>query len=312
MRRTLIALCFIACAAVASAVEHPVSILGRVYVDTNCNGCIDSEDALVDGVNIQLQKSGGSVVGIAQTGEFGLKGVYAFPSDMAPVAPNTGTNYTLTMLLPKGYTARNAVPGPFASRLNSSSMKFNLPTSVTGTQSYYDFLLKRCGDFFTLSQCGWSGLGRHGCYSHGLEDIFTDVYGTDGVTIGGGFTMTFTSAQKTLRFFSQSGTSKVLTNSYVNPTGHFGSLSGELLALQLAVDLSDHGVTTAFLGDLRLRYGLLHGLSIREVLAMANAAFGGDLSVLPAGVTLAKLEDVLENINENFDGGEDDNRYISW
>lgn len=294
------------------AVEHPVSVLGRVYIDVNCNGCIDSDDVLVNGVNIQLQKANGEVVGVAQTGEFGLPGVYAFPSDLAPISPQTGSTYSLSVLYPNGYYPRNARPGPYSQKINNGTLRFNLPTSFENTASSYDFLLKRNGCFFTENQCGW-GSSWHWCWHNDfLTSYFCDVYGSDGVTIGGDKSLTFTSAYAIKRFLPQSGSARVLSGSAVNPSNSRGDFAGNVLALQLSVDFSDKGVTTAFLGEQRIRYGAMRDSSVREVLAIANQVLGGNLGALPEGVSLSKLNQIVEKILENYDGGREDHGYLDW
>jgi hypothetical protein len=312
MRRALLAFLCLAAAAMGAAVEHPVSVLGRVYIDVNCNGCIDEEDVLVNGVSIQLQKANGEVVGIAQTGEFGVQGLYAFPSDLAPVSPETGTTYNLAVMYPNGYYPKNARPGPYSQKINNGTLRFNLPTSFENTASSYDFLLKRNGCFFTENQCGW-GHTWHWCWqSDFLTGYFEDVYGNGPVTIGGEKTLSFTSAAAIKRFLPQNGSPKILTSSAQNPTNNRGEFSGNVLALQLSVDFSDKGVTTAFLGEQRIRHGAMQGTTVREVLRIANEVLGGNLDALPSGVSLSKLNQVVENIVENYDGGHEDHRYLDW
>lgn len=312
MRKALFALLCVAGAAMGMAVEHPVSVLGKVYVDVNCNGCIDEEDVAVDNVSVQLAKQGGPVMGIAKTGEFGVPGLYAFPSDIAPVSPETGSTYTLTVLLPNGYYARAVKPGPFSTRVNNGSMKFNLPTSFANTASSYDFLLKRNGCFFTENQCGW-GNSWHWCWrSDFLTGYFDDVYGSDGVTIGGANNLHFSSPRAVKNFLPQFGYDRPLTASAVDPRNDRGEFAGDVLALQLSVDFSDKGITTAFLGQQRVRYGALAGKTVREVLDLANQVLGGNLAVLPSGVTFSKLVQTVSKIIENYDGGREDHGYLDW
>lgn len=301
MRNALIGLALLSVCATAGAVEHPVSVLGRVYIDSNCNGVIDSSDVLVDGVNISMQLSNGTVVGVAQTGEFGLKGVYAFPSDMAPVAPNTGTDYTLTVLLPQGFSRKDAIPGPYSTKVNTGTLKFNLPTSVTGTSSSYNFLIKQSSCFYSDTQCGWGTLPR--CYNDTfLSAHFHDVYGTNPVVIGGINTLSFTTARAIADFLPQNAPVRVLTASAVDPhSSRLSDLAGNVLALQLNVDFSDTGVTTAFFGSLHLLMGPMAGMTVRDVLTIGNKVLGGDLTALPAGVNICDLNDVIERINQNFE-----------
>lgn len=293
----LLTISSLALAGTASAIDHPVSVLGRVYVDANCNGVIDSQDILVDGASVELIKADGTVLGVAQTGEFGLDGVYAFPSDMAPVSPNTGANYTLALLIPTGYMARNAVPGPFSTKKSNTAIGFNLPEATVGTSSGYDFLISQRSPFFTRSECSWGAPPRCGGESF-LNDHFAEVYGTAGVTIGGNFKLTFTTARAVQNFLPQNGSSRVLTANATNPTSaYISELAGQLLALQLNVDFSDAGVTTAFLGNLELKTGALAGYSVRDLLTIGNQVLGGDTSALPTGISISTLTDAITRIN---------------
>jgi hypothetical protein len=215
-------------------------------------------------------------------------------------------------LLPNGYYARNAFPGPHSQKINNGTLRFNLPTSFQNTASSYDFLLKRNGCFFTENQCGW-GRSWHWCWhSDFLTSYFDDVYGSGPVTIGGDETLSFTSASAIKRFLPQFGMVKVLSSSAVNPMNNRGEFAGNVLALQLSVDFSDKGVTTAFLGEQRIRYGALEGTSVREILQIANQVLGGNTAALPAGVSLSKLNQIVEKIVENYDGGRENHGYLDW
>ena len=290
----LCALAALGLTASVQAIEHPVSVLGRVYIDTNCNGVIDSHDVPVNGVGVALQRNG-AVLGIAKSGEFGLKGVYAFPSDMAPVSPNTGTTYTLTLNLPSGFEARNAAgPAAVSQKLSNTALRFNLPTETVGTSSSYDFLIKQTCPFYTDDECGWGDSycvwGSNGCgYNNGcwgyfgcgnnnswygnngwgsygsggtslLRRNFTSVYDGVGVTIGGIRTLRFTSSSAIRDFLPQSGQPKVLAGSAVNSKQNFSDLAAQVLCVQLNVDFSDAGITTGLLGESALHRRGLRGL----------------------------------------------------
>ncbi len=148
------------------AADFPVSVTGRVYIDTNSNCRIDSGDALVDGVSIALQNASGGVVDVSKTGEFvGLPGLYSFPSNTARFAsPNAGQNYSLQLLLPSGFRSSAAVPGPYAVPRNSYTLKFNIsptdpmvlnPGPGGATFGSYDFLIRQTSTFETFDQDDW-------------------------------------------------------------------------------------------------------------------------------------------------------------
>jgi hypothetical protein len=136
-----------------------------------------------------------------------------------------------------------------------------------------------------------------------LAANFSKVYGPAGVTIGGGFTLTFTSQPAVQNFLPQGGTPGVLTASATNPTSSSAKVfAGQVLALQLSVDFSKAGITGSGLGGLHLTAGPLAGQTVAQVLSEANTALGG--GALPAGITkISDLNDVVDKINNSFDDG---------
>jgi hypothetical protein len=95
-----------------------------------------------------------------------------------------------------------------------------------------------------------------------------------------------------------------------NPTSSgAGVFAGQVLALQLNVALSGP-VFAGGLGNLHIASGNLVGLTVSQVLDLANRALGGcltaaDIALLTSrGITtISGLNDVVDAINENFDGG---------
>ena len=47
-----------------------------------------------------------------------------------------------------------------------------------------------------------------------------------------------------------------------------------------------------------------------QVLALANTVLGGNTAALPTGLKLSELNDVLDDINRNFDNGKADKHYL--
>ena len=95
-----------------------------------------------------------------------------------------------------------------------------------------------------------------------------------------------------------------------NPTSSgAGVFAGQVLALQLNVALSGPVFAGGF-GNLHIASGSLVGLTVSQVLDLANRALGGcltaaDIALLTSrGITtISGLNDVVDAINENFDGG---------
>ena len=165
----------------------------------------------------------------------------------------------------------------------------------------------RSGDYTTYTQGGWGAKPNGENPASILADHFADVYPPSGVTIGipGGFSMTFTSAEKVKDYLPAGGPASWLTGNLTNPTSSSaGVFGGQVLALQLSVDFSDADVTEGGLGDLVLdgTGGSLDGSTVSEILAAANLALGG--GALPAGYSYSTLNDLITDLNEAFDNGE--------
>ena len=99
-----------------------------------------------------------------------------------------------------------------------------------------------------------------------------------------------------------------MIKSHVNPLKtEGGAFAGQVLALQLNVDFSSHGILPIGLGDLRLAPGqTLAGWTVAQVLALGHVVLGGDATALPPGMTRAALSTLLDKINKNFETGSKD------
>ena len=139
---------------------------------------------------------------------------------------------------------------------------------------------------------------------------WSSVYGSN-VKIGGNKTLTFTNPSYTSRFLPQGGTPGYLTSSSTNPTSSSANVfGGQVLTLQLNVDYSAAGMTNPGLVNLKFNYGPLAGYNVGQILAIANAVMGGNLAALPPGVSISALNDAVDKINNNFDGGTVNNGFL--
>jgi hypothetical protein len=161
------------------------------------------------------------------------------------------------------------------------------------------------GTFKSFTQGGW-GNTCHGTNPGCVRDTwFSTVYPT-GLTVGGIYTIHFSTATAVRNFLPAGGTARHLTANLTNPTvTPAGVFAGQVTALALNVGFSNAGITgfNANLGDLFLSFGPLAGYSVNQVLALCNAVLGGDTAALPADVTIPNLNDAADHINKNFDGG---------
>ena len=127
--------------------------------------------------------------------------------------------------------------------------------------------------------------------------------------IGGTKWLKFTSAYAIEKFLPQGGTPAKLTGSYTNSTATFSVFAGQVLALQLNVDFSKKGYLRAGLANLIVVSGDLEGDTVQEVLDLANSVLGG--GSLPYGLSISELNSIVTKINENYDGGTDNNGYLT-
>lgn len=161
----------------------------------------------------------------------------------------------------------------------------------------------------TFTQGGWGAKPSGNNPGKFLSDKFGQVYPVGFMQIGGVKTLKFTSAYAIEKFLPQGGTPARLTSSLVNPTSQLSVFAGQVLALQLNVDFSIKGFTRAGLANLTVVSGELEGSTVSQVLALANSVLGG--GALPSGLSLSELNNIVAKINENFDGGTQNNGYLA-
>jgi len=298
----LFACCFVSIliSALSAASDFSTALGGRVFCDKNCNGQIDvGTDEQLMNVTVQLYNSSNQLIAMQTPAQ--NNGIYLF-TDLVP-----GQTYTVKVVPAFGQTAIKAVAAPLAvsqaSAVVLSKTAIQLKVINQG-DTYYpnDFLLSCCN--MGWNQCDW-GKGNS-CWGSNtfkptdlIKNSFNDIF-PNGVTIGGENTITLTSVAEIQKFLPSTGTPRVLQSNKVNPGSSYGNeFAGNVLALDLNVEISDAGVTAEGYGDRILTSGKLSGTTVRDVLDMANDVLGGDLSVLPAGVSLYDLNNIIEDINEN-------------
>ncbi|HEY3296136.1 MAG TPA: T9SS type A sorting domain-containing protein [bacterium] len=167
------------------------------------------------------------------------------------------------------------------------------------------------GDYLTVTQGGW-GAPCHGNNPGCIRDNnFATVF-PSGLTIGGNFTATFLSDTSIENFLPAGGPPSMLTANLTNPTSTpAGVFAGQVLTLAITLGFSNAGVTgfNSNLGNLVVPVGVhtpsgpFAGYTVNQIFALANQVLGGDLGALPAGITVSDLNDVVDAINNNFDGG---------
>lgn len=151
---------------------------------------------------------------------------------------------------------------------------------------------KRVGPSCTVTQGGW-GAPPHG---NNPAAFLAANFPGGGVTIGGAFSLHFSTAQGVQNFLPQGGPPSFLNASALNPTtSSAGVFAGQVLALELNVTLKGDGGLVLFGTGTSL-----DGKTLTQVLAAANLALGG--GALPAGFSYSSLNDLIDEINNAFDG----------
>jgi len=145
----------------------------------------------------------------------------------------------------------------------------------------------------TVTQGGW-GAKPHG---NNPAAFLAAHFPGGGVIIGSAPNLlTFSSAAAVGNFLPQGGPPGTLTASATDPTGSTaGVFAGQVLALSLNVQLKQFG--TAVLTGTGTS---LDGKTVTQILAAANLALSG--GALPSGFTISSLNNLVDLLNNSFDG----------
>jgi hypothetical protein len=171
-----------------------------------------------------------------------------------------------------------------------------------------------CGQLTTYTQGGYGNDQGNGSGTPYMLDHFAAAF-PGGVTLGcaGGFTVKFTTGTA-IQFYLPTGTTaSVLTASYTDPPDNVPDnvLIGQLLTLSLNVgfDLNDpnFGAGSQNLANMYIVSGTFAGLTVAQFLAIANDVLGGCNTTY----TPSEVNDVADDINNNYDGGTVDQGFLS-
>ncbi len=163
------------------------------------------------------------------------------------------------------------------------------------------------GLYCSYTPGGWGAPPNGGNIATKLYTYFGAVY-PNGVVMGlpgvsGRYKLTLTSASAVTTFLPSGGTPGVLNKDYKNPTStSAGEFASQVSALKFNVDFSNAGAIKPGFSSRVVTTGPLAGLTITQVLSLANNALGGNTSVLgPYGITVAQFTSILSSVNENYD-----------
>jgi hypothetical protein len=273
-----------------------------VWKDLNRNGIQDSGEPGINGVTVKLYGPGNVLLATKVTSG---NGGYLFTGLSAGTYTVSIVNSqsALSGLSP---TTTNAAGSNTSNDSNANPATVTLATNLSSDLTI-DFGYKTppaCGPLITYTMCEW---GASLCGSNPaafLSKNFAVVYPA-GLTVGGGFTLKFTSAKAIENFlpcsFPSGTTARALTQSYVNPTTNLGLLAGQVVALRINVDFSNAGFTPVGLTNAKFKSGKFAGKTVGYVLSLAESVLGG--APLPTGVSYIDLSDACALVNSNYDGG---------
>ncbi|MCX7874526.1 MAG: choice-of-anchor A family protein [Melioribacteraceae bacterium] len=180
---------------------------------------------------------------------------------------------------------------------------------TTATVEWYQKGACDTKGFVTFTQGGWGN--KSGTPGKIRDAYFSSVF-PNGLTLGIGKTLKLSTSEKVKNFLPQGGTAGVFTQNYVDVTStSAGVLAGQLVALKLNVEFSAAGklgTNSTKLGDLQISSGPFAGKTVNEFLQMAEIAIGGGSL---NGFTFSQFNDAATAINENFDNGTVDKKFLT-
>lgn len=167
-----------------------------------------------------------------------------------------------------------------------------------------------CAGFYsTLTEGQW---GQNACNGNNFacfrDQYFAEVYPA-GMVVGNGYTVTFTSSAAIGAALPVGGSLGVLATNLTNPAPRTlqrngGNFAGSVITLKLNVD---YAYASGFRYLDQLFVGAGHGaftdMPLYDVLDVAETVLGGNMSALPAGETLASLNNLMTAVNHNFEQG---------
>lgn len=166
--------------------------------------------------------------------------------------------------------------------------------------------LPKVGDFRTQTQGGW-GTKASGNNPGSYRDAHFAAAFADGLTIGcqDGYRLKLTSSKAVEDFLPAGGTPSTLSANLTDATKtSAGVFAGQLVSAMLSVTFDDadgsFGASNVTLGDLVIRDGGCAGMTVRQLIDLANSVIGGCSDLRSPSV----LSDCLDRVNNAFVDGE--------
>ncbi len=165
-------------------------------------------------------------------------------------------------------------------------------------------------EFRTQTQGGWGSTPNGNNPGKYLHTNFAKAF-PNGITIGQGKTLRFTSAQAITDFLPAGGKAEALTQSEINPKGLKNNLAAQLLALTISVGfdnkIASFSASSHSLATLKITEGTFKGKTVQFLLQEANKALGGNNTTY----SLSSINDALSKCNQNYVDGKSSNGFLS-
>lgn len=170
-----------------------------------------------------------------------------------------------------------------------------------------EYCWKECGcyPYRTQTPGGW-GAPANGNNPGSYRDMYFEKAFPTGLIVGGDYTLKLESASDVEAFLPSGGKAMALSSNYINPTSKQlkNVFASHIVALTLSVafDDNDEGFSMAsgYLGDLAFAAGTFEGMTVREVLEIANIVLGGGST----SYSLKDLHSAISAVNEYYVDGE--------
>jgi hypothetical protein len=181
------------------------------------------------------------------------------------------------------------------------------------TRASVTLVLLSCEGFTTVTQGGYGAKcsgNNWGCY---LVNNFASKFPT-GLTIGSGSRFIKLNSAAAVQAFLPSGTTaRALNNgTLINPTSRTYSnvLAGQAVTLTLSLGFDTNpnfSPSSTPLGSLIVTSGTFAGMTVNQLLSIANTILGGGSSQF----TASQINDALDRVNRNYDNGTVNLGYLS-
>ncbi|MBF02842.1 MAG: hypothetical protein CMP76_06050 [Flavobacterium sp.] len=198
-------------------------------------------------------------------------------------------------------------------KLTSMKVRLFLCFTIASFFSITNLTAQDCSGFKTFTIGGW-GTNCHGQNPGCYRDATFDLAFPNGLTIGCGENqLVFNSSQAINDFLPSGSTPRALEDGIlVNPGRTYKNvLAAQLVGVTLAMGFDeydeDFSLSSQYFGNLVITEGVFEGMTVYDFLETANSIIGG----CSTGYSFSDLNATATAINENFDGGNSDNGFLS-